>query len=80
MARILVTALSAFSILGVGIVSLQYSDQSLAAEPLTGANASAFNLTREVASDGTEIAANAIPMVFVAVLLVLMIVLLLANR
>lgn len=80
MARILVTALSAFSVLMFGIVSLQYSDQSIAAEGLSGTNATAFNLTREVATDGTTILGNALPLLFIVVLLALMVVLLVMNR
>lgn len=80
MARTLVTALSSFTILMFGIVSLQYSDQDIQAESLNGTNLTAFNLTREVSTDMTSIAGNALPWLFVVVLLVLLIVLLLANR
>jgi len=80
MSRSLVTALSSFCILMLGIVSLQYSDQSIAAEGLSGTNETAFNLTREVSTDATQIAADSIPLLFVAVLLALMVVLLLMNR
>jgi len=80
MARALVTALSSLSILMLGIVSLQYSDQRIAGEGLSGRNATAFDLTRNVSTDMAEIASNALPLLFVVILLVLMVVLLIANR
>lgn len=80
MARVLVTALSAVTILGLGLVALQFRAQDLAGESLTGANATALNLTNEVSGDAMVIASNAIPWLFAAVLVVFVIVVLLMNR
>lgn len=80
MARIFVTALTAVTIIALGLVALQFRAQDLAGESLTGANATAFNMTTEVSSDAMVIAANAIPWLFAAVAVVFVIVVLLMNR
>lgn len=80
MARIITTALSAVTIIALGIVALQYRVSDLNDASLTNESAEAFNLTTNVSSDVTLIAGNAVPRLLVIVLLVFVIALLLLTR
>lgn len=80
MARILTTAMSAVTIALLGIVSLSYAQDDLAGAGLQNKSLEAFNVTTAVSTDLTTTMGNALPRLFVAVLLVLMIVLLLLVR
>lgn len=80
MSRLLTTALSAVTMLGLGIVALHYRQQELASESLSGDNAEAFNLTVEVSTDMTAIAGNALPRLMLVVILVFVILLLVMIR
>lgn len=80
MARVFVTALSAVTIIGLGIVALQFRAQDLANEGFTGANATALNLTNAVGGDAMTIVAHAIPWLMIAVIAAFLFVVLLMNR
>lgn len=80
MPRILATILSALTIIGLGIYALQYRAESLAGSSLTGADAQAFNTTRAVSTDVMTIVANALPRLFIIVILALVVVMLLIIR
>lgn len=80
MPRVLATLLSACIMLGLGIVSLQFRVDDLSDANLSGANASAFNLTKAVSTDATVIAGNALPTLTMVVFVVMVIVMLLLNR
>lgn len=80
MTRLVVTALSAVTIVSLGIVSLHYRQQELADAGLTGNNAEAFNMTREVSTGVMTIAGNAMPRLLMIVIIVMVIVMLLIIR
>lgn len=80
MSKLLTTALSAVTMLGLGIVALHYKQQELASQSLSGRNQEAFNLTVEVSSDMTAIAGNALPRLMLVVILVFVIILLVMIR
>lgn len=80
MARILVTALAALTMLYVGIQSLAFRSQSVADTNPTGASSEAFNLTRAVATDGTAILGTALPSLFIVSLLSLLVGYLVLTR
>lgn len=81
MARIFVTALSAVSIIAVGIVALHYRAQALAGDSLGANETEALNLLNNVSGDGLAIMGNALPRLFVVVLFVVIVALfLLVNR
>lgn len=81
MARIITTALSAVTIIALGIVALQYRVSELnQGAGLNNSSAEAYNLTANVSSDLTLVVGNAIPRLLVVVLLVVIVVLLLLSR
>lgn len=80
MSKLLTTALSAVTMLGLGIVALHSKQQDLAGQSLSGRNQEAFNLTVEVSSDMTAIAGNALPRLMLVVILVFVIILLVMIR
>lgn len=81
MARIIVTALSAVTMLFLAISALSYRAQSLDTIGVNGTlNNDALNLTTNVTSDATLVAGNAIPRLFVVVLLVFVVGTLLLQR
>lgn len=80
MSRLFTTALSAVTMLGLGIVALHYRQQRLASQSLSGNNAEALNLTVKVSSDMTAIAGNALPRLMIAVIVVFVILLLVMIR
>lgn len=80
MSRLFTTALSAVTMLGLGIVALHYRQQELASQSLTGDDAEAFNLTVKVSSDMTAIAGNALPRLMLVVIVVFVILLLVMIR
>lgn len=80
MARIIATALTAVTIIGLGLVALQYRVESLSGAGLTGNDQEALNLTTNVSSDAMAIVGNAMPRLFVVVFLVFLVVLLLLIR
>ena len=72
MARIIVTAVTALGMLFVGIQALSFRDQTVSGLGLSGANQEAYNMTHVVAQDTFAIAGNAMPRLFVVILLVLL--------
>lgn len=80
MSRLFTTALSAVTMLGLGIVALHYRQQELASQSLTGDDAEALNLTVKVSSDMTAIAGNALPRLMLVVIVVFVILLLVMIR
>lgn len=80
MARIIVTAVSALVMLFIGIQSLAFRSDSISTLGLSGANQEAFNMTQAVTTDATAIAGNALPRLFIAVLLVLLVGALVLTR
>lgn len=80
MKQVITTALSAVTILFLGIVALQYRVDDLDGESLSGTNAEAYNLTLDVSTDLTLIAGNAVPRILVILIIVSVIVLLLMTR
>ena len=80
MARILVTALSAVTMLFVGIASLSYRAETIDSTNLNNTSQEALNLTHEVTGDVTAIAGGALPRVFIVVLLALLVGLLIIAR
>ena len=73
MSRIIVTAVTALSMLFIGIRALSYQAQRTDELGLSGANAEAANMTDAVVGDGAIILGNALPRLFVVVLLVLLV-------
>jgi hypothetical protein len=80
MSRIIVTGLSALVMLFVGIQALSFREQTVSNTGLSGANETAFNMTVEVTTDATAIAGNALPRLFIVVLLALLVGVLLLSR
>lgn len=80
MPRIIPTALSAVTIVALGIASLHFKQQELAGESLSGQDATAYNLTREISTDLFGIMGNALPRLLMIVIIVLAIVMLLMTR
>ena len=80
MSRIVVTALSAVTIVLLGIHSLSYRQQDLSGAGLTGANAEAYNMTREVSTGMMTIAGNGMPRLMIVLIAVMLIVMLLIIR
>lgn len=80
MAKIIVTALAALSMLYVGIQALSYRATTVSDSGLSGANQEAYNMTHGVMSDATIIAGNALPRLFIIVLLVLLVGVLVLTR
>jgi len=81
MARIIVTALSAVTMLFLAITALSYRAQSLDNIGVNGTlNNDALNLTTNVTQDATNVAGNALPRLFIVVLLALVVGMLLLNR
>lgn len=72
MPRLIVTALSAVTMLFVGIVSLQYRYENISGVGLSGNDQEALNMTREVAVGQTQILSNALPQLFIIVLLAIL--------
>lgn len=73
MSRIIVTAVAVLSMLFIGIQSLSYQAQRTDELGLSGADAQAANMTDAVVGDGAVILGNALPRLFVVVLLVLLV-------
>jgi hypothetical protein len=69
MPRLIVTALSAMTMVFIGIVSLQYRYEEISGAGLSGNSQEALNMTRDVAVGQTQILANALPQLFIIVLL-----------
>lgn len=80
MTRLVTTALSALTIIMLGIISLSYRRDALASAPLTNDSAEAFNLTREVSVEGTTIVGNAMPRLLMIVIVVMAIMALILIR
>lgn len=80
MARVIVTALSAVTVLFLAIQSLAYRSQSVKDADLSGNSQEAFNLSQSVATDMTNVLGTAIPRLFIIVLLALIVGVLLLNR
>lgn len=80
MARIIVTALAALTMLFVGIQALSFRATRLQNAGLSGANQTALNLTDAVLGDSVAIVGNALPRLFIVVLLALLVGLLALTR
>ncbi len=80
MNRLIVAALSAVTMLFLGINALQYRVDSLSDQSLTGTNAEAYNFTVEVSTDMTLLAGNALPRVLMVGIVVSVIALLVMLR
>jgi hypothetical protein len=80
MARIIVTMLAALTMLYVGIQALAFREATISTAGLSGADQEAFNMTRSVVTDATAITGNALPRLFIIVLVVLLISLLVLTR
>ena len=80
MARIIVTAVAALSMLYVGIQALSFRSQRLNELGLSGRSGEALNTTDAVLTDGTAILGNALPRLFIVVLLALLVTLLALTR
>lgn len=80
MARIIVTAVAALSMLYVGIQSLSYRSQSISDLGLSNRSAEAANMTDAVVGDGATILGNALPRLFIVVLLALLVAMLALTR
>lgn len=80
MARIIVTALAVLSMLYVGIQSLSFRSQTISDTGLSGASQEAYNMTDVVAQDAIVVSANALPLLFVIVLLALLVGVLALSR
>lgn len=80
MSKLFTTALSAVTMLALGIVALHYKQQDLDSQSLSGDSYEAFNLTVAVSTDMTSIAGNALPRLLLVVILVFVIVMLIMIR
>jgi len=80
MARIIVTAIAALSMLYVGIQALAFRSQTVSSVGLSGADQEAFDMTQGVATDATSILGNALPGLFIICLLALLVALLVLTR
>lgn len=80
MARIIAAALSAVTIIGLGIVALQYQVNSLSGAGLTGDDQEAFNLATNVSGDAMVVIGNAMPRLLLLVIFVFVVLLLLMIR
>lgn len=80
MPRLLATMLSAVTIIGLGIVALSFRRRELASAGLTGREAEAFNLTREVSSGAMTILGQAYPWLVLLVVVVLVLLMLVIVR
>lgn len=81
MARIITTALSAVTIVALGIVALQFRVNSIDSTQLNNSSADAFNLATNVTGDAGAIVGNAVPLLFVAVFIALIgVIVLLSPR
>lgn len=80
MTRLIATALSAVTVLYLGIHALSFRETALSGQTFTGANETALNLTRNVTSDGMAIVGNAMPRLLMIVMIVMVIMMLLMIR
>lgn len=80
MSRILTLAIAALAMLFVGIQSVAYRSDAIGDLGLTGDNQEALNMTDAVASDSLTIVGNALPRLFIVVLLVLLVAFLAMTR
>lgn len=80
MAKIIVTAVAALSMLYVGIQALSFRSQRINELGLSGSSAEGLNMTDAVLGDGAAILGNALPRLFVVVLLALLVAMLALTR
>lgn len=80
MKQVIITALSAVTIVYIGIVALQYRVDDLSQQTLNGTNAEAYNLTVDLSTDLTLVAGNALPRVLMVAIVVSVIALLVLTR
>lgn len=80
MSRIIVTAVTALAMLFVGIQGLSYRSQAIADTNPSGRNAEAFDFLDAVLEGSTTQLGNALPRLFVIVLLVLVVGMLVLTR
>ncbi len=80
MNRVITTALSAVTIVSLGIVALQYRVDDLSQQTLDGTDAEAYDLTVELSTDMTLITGNALPRVLMVAIVVSLIALLVLTR
>lgn len=80
MNRLIVAALSAVTMLFLGINALQYRVDSLSGQSLNGTDAEAYNLTVDVSTDLTLLAGNAVPQLLMVGIIVSLIGLLVMIR
>jgi hypothetical protein len=80
MTRLVTTALSAVTMVMLGIIGMSYRRRDLADAGLTNSSAEAYNLTRVVTVDATSIVGNALPRLLMIVVVVMAIMMLLLIR
>jgi len=80
MSRIIVMAVAALSMLYVGVQSLSFRSQAVGDLNLSNGSAEAYEFTDTVAGDGVAILGNALPRLFIVVLLLLLVGMLVLTR
>ena len=80
MVKFFAAAMSAVTAIGLGIAAMHFRQQELNAAGLSGADAEAYNLTVGVSTNTLEIVGQALPWLFVIVLLVILTGMLLLTR
>ena len=78
--RLIVTAVSALTMLYLGIQALAFRSDTVSEAGLSGASQTAFNMSVRVTTDATQIAGNAMPRLFIVVILALLVALLALTR
>mgnify|MGYP006285231391 CR=1 FL=1 len=80
MSKFIVTAVAGLSMLFVGIQSLSYRSNAISDLNLSGRNAQAANMTDAVVGDGAAVLGNALPRLFILLILVLLVAMLALTR